>query len=60
MTGNVEEVKKYVDTQIALLKRHIELDEPWEHDQINGRFTAGRLVIEREQLKVLETIWEQL
>lgn len=59
MSGN-DEVKGYVDTQIALLKRHIEQDEPWERDQINGRFTAGRLVIEREQLKVLETIWEML
>jgi hypothetical protein len=52
----MEELKSYLETVIALTTKHIADDEAWKTDAINGRFYAGRLVVEKSDLEVFKKL----
>lgn len=56
----MEELKNYLETVIALTTKHIAEDEARTTDSINGRFFAGRLVIEKNDLETFKKIFDMV
>ena len=54
----MDELLLQIETEIALITKHIAEDHDRTGDAILGQFYRGRLVVEEQQIKVLKRLWE--
>jgi hypothetical protein len=49
-------ILEVLESREAILMKDIAADKKWESDQINGRFFAGRVVIEEHWLEEIRRL----
>ena len=54
----MDDLQMTIETEIALITKHIEEDRSRKDDPILGQFNRGRLVVEEQQLAVLKKLWD--
>lgn len=54
----MKEMLEMLESREGLLKKHIDEDKGWITDRVNGRFFAGRVVIEEHWLEETQKMIE--